>query len=139
MKIRFNQPTYRIFNGRVTECKLQVQVSCTYKMWTMLPYEVIQRYSILCSIDKHENPYMDFEVKALAKCSSEDTFDKETGMRIAESKATLKALHIINIITDEIEKGITKEVITPIREIYDKMYIMGLTESEHYHELLANK
>lgn len=33
-----------------------------------------------------------FVVKAKAKCSPEDTFNKETGIRIAESRAHMKAL-----------------------------------------------
>lgn len=78
----------------VLECDMQLHKHPTWKdiycnMWAKLP--IVSDYGT-------------FKVKAIAKCSEEDTFDEEIGKRIAESRAKGKAFATAAKVYREIEK-----------------------------------
>ena len=81
-KLRMEQPKYIIhpFNKAVV-CIIECSIPS-------LPYnaEIHRKFS---ELDCFNN---EFTVKAVAKCNSKDTYNEETGMRIAESRAKAKAV-----------------------------------------------
>lgn len=119
-KLRMNTPKYYIHshNGTVTcviECKM-----------LGLPYipKIAKQF-----FDNNEcfRNY-DFKVKGIAKCSPGDTYDEQKGLRIAESKAKLKALkkaekimeaYRVNVI---LEMSKTEHSISFFEEEYRKEY-----------------
>lgn len=78
----------------VLKCDMQLEKHPAWRdiysnMWAKLP--IVGEYG-------------EFKVKAIAKCSEEDTFDIETGKRIAESRAKSKAFATAAKVYREIEK-----------------------------------
>ena len=78
----------------VLECDMQLQKHTAWddiypNMWANLPL-----------VDNNGT----FKVRAIARCNKEDTFDEDTGKRIAESRAKGKAFATAAKVYKEIEK-----------------------------------
>lgn len=81
-KLRMNQPRYIIQpQSKVVVCIMECSIP-------QLPYccHIMRKFHEVSGPDYH------FTVKGTAKCGPKDTYDEQTGMRIAESKAKEKAI-----------------------------------------------
>ena len=68
-------------------------------------------FHIIEDMYKKKLPYIkwgSFEVKAKARCNASDTFNVETGKRIAESRAKAKAFRTAKKLWNEIAKSLKK-------------------------------
>lgn len=82
-KLRMNQPRYIIQpQSKVVVCIMECSIP-------HLPYF----NHIMDKFHEVSGPNYSFTVKGTAKCGPRDTYDEQTGMRIAESKAKEKALN----------------------------------------------
>lgn len=81
-KLKMNQPRYIIQpQSKVVVCIMECSIP-------HLPYNC----HIMRKFHEVSGPNYHFTVKGTAKCGSRDTYDEQTGMRIAESKAKEKAI-----------------------------------------------
>lgn len=108
MKIRFGIPEFRIFQEKATKCNMTVDViDCNKDVLKNL--RLFEFLNETC-IEVGETSF-GFEVEATTKCSPKDTFDKVVGERVAESKATIKALKVINAVLTKGEKALRKSLV----------------------------
>lgn len=108
MKIKFGVPEFRRFQEKVTKCTLAVDVvGCNKDVLKKLKlFEFLNE----TFIEVGETSFS-FEVQAVTKCSPKDTLDKVVGERVAESKATIKALKVIKAVLTEGEKTLRKSLV----------------------------
>lgn len=78
----------------------------------------------------------EFNVSAVAKCNDDDTFDVETGKRIAESRAKKKAFGIARRVYGETYSKIMKAV-TSIMMSEEACRIAESVEQNHIEELIG--
>lgn len=111
-KLRMNQPRYIIQpQSKVVVCIMECSIP-------HLPYNC----HILRKFHEVSGPAYHFTVKGTAKCGPRDTYDEQTGMRIAESKAKEKAISKANKIMQHY-RSIVKENLNVIEnsiEFFDR-------------------
>lgn len=98
-KLKIKQPKYYIHSHKkVIVCELNCDIP-------ELPFKSkIQRKYF------HNEPwYGEFKVKASAKCRPGDEYNEETGMKIAESKAMMKAYDKARRILEDYKELVDKE------------------------------
>lgn len=98
-RLKIEQPKYYIHSHKkVVVCELNCDIP-------ELPFKSkIQRKYF------HNEPwYGEFKVKASAKCRPGDEYNEETGMKIAESKAMIKAYDKARRILEDYKEIIGKE------------------------------
>lgn len=98
-KIKIGQPKFYIHSHKkIVVCELKCEI-------TDLPYKgkISRKYF------NDEPWYGEFTVKASAKCRPEDVYNEETGMKIAESKAILKAYDKARRVLEDYKEIIGKE------------------------------
>lgn len=98
-RLKIKQPKYYIHSHKkVVVCELNCDIP-------ELPFKSkIQRKYF------HNEPwYGEFKVKASAKCRPGDEYNEETGMKIAESKAMIKAYDKARRILEDYKEIIGKE------------------------------
>lgn len=93
MKINL-EPKFSVFNNKVVKCELECEVLvpcyCSdYHTRSKLEFD----YTIRPYDKNYDWEFIGFKVDAIAKCDPTDTFDEVVGKRIAESRATIKALN----------------------------------------------
>jgi hypothetical protein len=107
MKIYFENVKYHSFNNKVVVCTMTARIG------------ELKR-----------------NVRAVAKCAPEDVFDYKKGCRIAESKATIKALNQLTSDINNINKWFNNSIITNNNAL-DR--INGLLNREKKHlDILSN-
>lgn len=132
MKIRFGVPEFRIFQEKVTKCNMTVDVvDCNKDVLKNL--RLFEFLNETC-IEVGETSF-GFTVEAITKCSPKDYFDKVVGERVAESKATIKALKVINAVLTEGEKALRKSLVQNSNDLLRLEDIM-LREKKHLTNLM---
>ena len=132
MKIRFGIPEFRRFQERVTKCNMTVDViDCNKDVLKNL--RLFEFLNETC-IEVGETSF-GFEVEAITKCSPKDTLDKVVGERVAESKATIKALKVINAVLTKGEKALRKSLVQNSNDLLRLEDIM-LREKKHLTNLM---
>ena len=98
-KLKIKQPKFYIHSHKkIVVCELQCELP-------ELPFKgkVSRKYFT------DELFYGDFKVKASSKCRPGDEYNEELGMKIAESKATVKAFDKVRRVLEEYKELIGKE------------------------------
>ena len=98
-KLRIEQPKFYIHSHKkIVVCELQCEI-------LGLPFKakVDNKYF------SNAQFYGDFKVKASAKCRPGDEYNEETGIKIAESKAMIKAYDKARRILEDYKEVIGKE------------------------------
>ena len=132
MKIRFGIPEFRRFQEKVTKCSMTVDViDCNKDVLKNL--RLFEFLNETC-IEVGETSF-GFEVEAITKCSPKDDFDKVVGERVAESKATIKALKVINAVLTKGEKALRKSLVQNSNDLLRLEDIM-LREKKHLTNLM---
>lgn len=134
MKINFDTK-YHVFGDKVVKCT----ILCTLTDCNELIYIPNFRG---CPIKIEALPNREliqsFEVTANAKCDPKDKFDLETGRRIAESRASIKALKIISGIAKKSREFLAKADMKLIEDYNKAEYILTREES-HLNILIGNE
>lgn len=128
--IRTEKPVFKIDSAnRVVVCTLKCDMQLyKHPAWRWIDSEVF----------KKKLPYIDydgcFEVKAKARCNSTDTFDEETGKRIAESRAKAKMFRT----AEKVYKLCTRHLLKLLASCswtQDNCNQARLVEEDHIHDL----
>lgn len=131
------EPTYQVFNDRVVKCTLK----CTAifeDIDTIVPSEVeLPSHCDLLYCYKDKGKYMEaiiLTTTGIAKCDESDTFCEETGRRIAESKASIKAYSLLKKLLFKANERLLDMVRETTRD-YARASILKKTEMDHLYEL----
>lgn len=127
MKIYF-KPKYSVYQEKVVKCTLDCILDVCAQ--NDLGSRTIE---YLFFVDKTLEST--FSVSAVAKCSPEDKFCLETGKRIAESRASIKALRIAKHKIKKIKKALEGSTFRA-EEVYTKISNMLVREQNHLSTLL---
>lgn len=94
MKIKTNIE-YKVFKEKVVVCNINYKV-------TDIDFRCIRKtYTYNNTPLKFYYDTVEFDVSAKAKCSPYDIFNIEIGKRIAESRATIKAMKVISALLED--------------------------------------
>ena len=132
MKINFN-PHYQVFQDKVVKCNMECIISDCEELVYVNEF---RGYPINIEALPDRKIVQSFSVTAIAKCDPKDTFDIETGRRIAESRATIKALNIIDGLIDNTRQDLNN-IKDKLRSYSIKTNLILNKENKHL-ELLIN-
>jgi hypothetical protein len=112
-KVSFKDDCMKVqtFNDRVTIVTMVGQMSFPTKLWSVFPDKIAdwmwQHPIIDASWGKctKENEVIRLEFSSKAVCSEEDTFNAETGRRIAESRAKIKLYKFLHNLCEMLMKN----------------------------------
>lgn len=100
-KLKIKQPKFYIHSHKkIVVCELHCAIP-------ELPFQakIHRKHSIASGVSY----YCEFKVKASAKCRPGDEYNEETGMKIAESKAMIKAYDKARRILEDYKEIVGKE------------------------------
>lgn len=132
------EPTYQTFNGRVVKCTLK----CTAifeDVDAIVPIEVeLPPHNCevsYCYKDKGKDmEALIFTTTGIAKCDESDTFCEETGRRIAESKASIKAYSSLRKLLFKANGRLLDKIRETVGD-HGRLAILEDMEINHLHKL----
>lgn len=128
MKIKTNIE-YKVFKERVVVCNINCEV-------TGVNFGDIRKtYTYNNTPLSFYYDTIEFDVSAKAKCSPYDIFNLETGKRIAESRATIKAMKVIRAFLED-EVSYYFNIITKLSRDNTKVENILYREMKHLNDLL---
>lgn len=131
------EPTYQVFNGRVVKCTLKCtaifeDIDTIVPLGVELPPHCDLRY---CYKDKGKDmEAIILTTTGIAKCDKSDTFCEETGRRIAESKASIKAYSSLKKLLFKATNRLLDEMREAVR-YHGRLAILEDMERNHLYEL----
>lgn len=132
MKINFNTE-YKVFKNHTVKCTLE----CVLTDCNEILHMPIVRRCVINFDETNDRTTLSFIVSAVAKCDPIDDFNLETGKRIAESRANIKALKVVSDLIQE-SRNIVSKINTKLAEDFNKTEFILAREKSHLDILIEN-
>lgn len=112
LKVSFKENSMKVqtFNNKATVVTMVGQMSMPRNLWLIIPDSITNWMWQHPSVDAtfgtctRDSDIIRLEFSGKAVCASEDTFDAETGKRIAESRAKIKLYKFLHNLCEGIMK-----------------------------------
>lgn len=120
---------YKVFKEKVVVCNINYKI-------TDIDYRCIRKTHTYNNTPlKFYYDTVEFDISAKAKCSPYDIFNLETGKRVAESRATIKAMKVIRAFLED-ECNYYFDRITELSRYNTKVENILYKEMKHLNDLL---
>lgn len=109
LKVSFKEDCQKVqvFNDRATIVTMVGQIIMSEELWSVFPDKIAhwmcnhQGINVSWSSNKHYE-FIRLEFSGKAVCADDDTFDAETGRRIAESRAKIRLYKFMYKLLDQL-------------------------------------
>lgn len=131
------EPKFSVFNNKVVKCELKCSMLIPYYALMYLDHYKLDFDYTIETAEGNEYEYIVFKVSAIAKCDPTDTFDEVVGKRIAESRATIKALNTAGRVLEYIFENRVLKFSNYIADADEKLNRIFEKELKHLDTLLG--